>query len=128
MAGLPVGGVPELLPPAARRRTRTGVEPFVRYLDRRRAVLAVLVRARPESRTIVEITAALERAGMLPPDNKTLADLLANLVRSGRVVRVSRGRFRVGTLSRTTEWRVLNWRLLAERWRAAQAEPPHYLL
>jgi hypothetical protein len=104
------------------------MEPFVRYLDRRRAVLAVLVRARPESRTIAEITAALERAGSVPPDNKTLADLLANLVRSGRVVRVSRGCYRAGSLSRSTEWRVLNWRLLADRWRAAQTDPPRYLL
>ena len=56
------------------------------------------------------------------------ADLLADLVHSGRAVRASGGRYRAGALSRSTEWRVLNWRLLAERWRAAQADPPRYLL
>ena len=96
-------------------------EPFVRHLDRRRAVLAVLVRARPASRTIPEITAALKRDGMPSPDNKKLADVLANLVRRGRAVRVARGCYRAGTLSRSTEWRVLNWKLLAERWRIERA-------
>ena len=91
------------------------MEPFRRHIDRRRAVLAVLVRARPGSLTIAEIAEALRADGMVPPAGKALADLLGGLVRNSRAVRVARGRYRAGGMARSTEWRALRWRLMATR-------------
>lgn len=96
------------------------METFTRHIDRRRAVLAVLVRARPASLTIAEVADALRAEGVEPPEPKRLADLLGGLVASGRAVRPARGRYRAATLSRSTEWRVLHWRLLAACARAAR--------
>jgi acyl-CoA synthetase (AMP-forming)/AMP-acid ligase II len=72
---------------------------------------------------VAEVADALRDEGMEPPDGKRLADLLGGLVASGRAVRPARGRYRAASLSRSTEWRVLHWRLLAGRWRSALARP-----
>jgi hypothetical protein len=92
--------------------------------DLRRMVLGVLIRAgRPM--TVAEVVAAVEVDG--PPlhlrpgqhAHKVLADLLRQQVRAGRVRRVARGTYTVGTLSPSMRWRSLHWREL--RWEDNQA-------
>jgi hypothetical protein len=90
-----------------------------RHIDRRRAVLAVLPAARPASLTINEIADRLDAQDVEPPDPKRLSDLLRNQVNNGHVLKRGRATFAAGYLSRSTEWRVWNWRLLAARAEAA---------
>jgi enoyl-CoA hydratase len=94
---------------------------FSRHIDRRRAVFAILLHARPVSLTVDEVTGALARQGMVAPHRKAMADLLGGLVRSGRAVRTERGRYRAAEgWSRSTVRRALHWRELMDRWRSEQ--------
>ncbi|HEX4081764.1 MAG TPA: hypothetical protein VHX40_02285 [Acidimicrobiales bacterium] len=76
----------------------------------RRAVMAVLLRAgRPL--TIGEILVAVEHGGRTVDGGyprKRLADALGYEARRGWVVRVERGTYAVGRVSRTSKWRLLN--------------------
>jgi len=90
-----------------------------RHIDRRRAVLAVVFAARPAPLTVTEIAERLDAQNVEPPDPKRLADLLRNQVNNGHVIKRGRATFAAGYLSRSSEWRVRNWRLLA-----ARADPP----
>ena len=82
--------------------------------DLRRMVLGLLLAAgRPLS--VAEITAEVRRCG---PDlvlqsgqrpSKIVADLLRQQTKSGRVHRVGRGIYRIGTLSRSMTWRIRHW-------------------
>lgn len=95
-----------------------------RTIDRRRAVLAALLRARPVSLGIDEVAADLADQGMAVPTPKQLGDVLAGLVRRGWAVRTERGRYRASAgCSRTTVWRALRWREEMDRWRAATTTP-----
>ncbi len=81
----------------------------LRGRDLRHAALVVLHRCgRPVSLT--EIATALRAAGFtLAGDynnNKALADGLRHEAKRGRARRVSRGRYTVGYLPRTTAWRI----------------------
>ena len=97
------------------------MDQFSRHIDRRRAVFAVLLQARPVSLTVDEVIAALLREGMAAPHRKAMADLLGGLVRSGRAVRTERGRYRAAEgWSRSTVWRARHWRELMDRWRATR--------
>lgn len=79
----------------------------------RRAALAALLRAgRPLS--VGEVLAAIEAGGDTvagADPRKALADALAHEHDRGWAHRVARGTYRVGTITRSTRWR-----LLTQRW------------
>ena len=99
---------------------------FRRHIDRRRAVLAVLLAARPESLSPAEIADRLRAQDVEPPDPKRLSDLLRNQVANGNVVKRGRATYAAGHLSRSTEWRVRNWRALAAGAASVQRVPVKY--
>ena len=103
---------------------------LTRHIDRRRAVLAVLLAAKPAALSLGEIAARLRNDGVEAPSGaQALSDLLRNQVRNGNVVKRGRARFAAGYFSRSGEWRARNWRLLAERTateRPAQRVPVKY--
>jgi hypothetical protein len=53
---------------------------------------------------------------------RRLSDLLRNQAANGHVVKRGRATYAVGYLSRSTEWRTTNWRLLAARAEAGAAQ------
>ncbi len=89
------------------------IQPFdrsspLRGRDLRHAALVVLHRTGLVL-TIAEIAAALQAADFRVAGdnaNKALADGLRHEVKRGRARRVSRGRYSVGALPRTTAWRI----------------------
>lgn len=75
----------------------------------REAALAVLSGRVGQDLSLAELLVAFddrgcEVAGAAP--NKVLADALGYEMTKGRVIRVARGRYRVGVISRTTAWRI----------------------
>ena len=87
-----------------------------RPIDVRRAVLGMLMRA-DEGLSLGEMRAALLSRDGIEVDGKRLADLVRWQMRRGRVSRVRRGRyaFIVGSMSRSSAWRCLHWKLVARR-------------
>ena len=87
-----------------------------RPIDVRRAVLGMLMRA-DEGLSLGEMRAALLSRDGIEVDGKRLADLVRWQMRRGRVSRVRRGRyaFVVGSMSRSSAWRCLHWKLVARR-------------
>ena len=87
-----------------------------RPIDIRRAVLGMLMRA-DEGLSLGEMRAALLSRDGIEVDGKRLADLVRWQMRRGRVRRVRRGRyaFVVGSMSRSSAWRCLHWKLVARR-------------
>ena len=87
-----------------------------RPIDIRRAVLGMLMRA-DEGLSLGEMRAALLSRDGIEVDGKRLADLVRWQMRRGRVSRVRRGRyaFVVGSMSRSSAWRCLHWKLVARR-------------
>ena len=87
-----------------------------RPIDVRRAVLGMLMRA-DEGLSLGEMRAALLSRDGIEVDGKRLADLVRWQMRRGRVRRVGRGRyaFVVGSMSRSSAWRCLHWKLVARR-------------
>jgi hypothetical protein len=76
----------------------------------RRAAVVVLLRAH-QPLTVGAIQATIERDGRLvagPAAGKRLADALGYEARRGWVVRVERGTYAVGRVSRSSQWRLLN--------------------
>ena len=88
----------------------------LRPIDVRRAVLGMLMRA-DEGLSLGEMRAALLSRDGIGVDGKRLADLVRWQMRRGRVRRVRRGRyaFVVGSMSRSSAWRCLLWKLVAAR-------------
>jgi hypothetical protein len=102
--------------------------------DARLAIRATLLRSfllleldragRDRTVTVAELVQALHRAGFTVPGRpgKVVSDALRTEVGRGRARWVSRGRYRIGTLPRTTRWRC-HKRVAAAR--AGQARPCH---
>ena len=92
-----------------------------RPIDVRRAVLGNLMRSAAsgsdEGLSLGEMRAALLSRDGIGVDGKRLADLVRWQMRRGRVSRVRRGRyaFIVGSMSRSSAWRCLHWKLVARR-------------
>lgn len=90
-------------------RTSTGGSDPLRGRPLRRAALATLLRAgRPLA--VGEVLAAIEARGLRVGSTyprKAVADALAYEHDRGWAVRVRRGTYAVGTISRTSQWRVL---------------------
>lgn len=88
----------------------------------RRAALAVLIQAgRPVS--LHELAMALAADFHERPSPQQLSDLMRYQVRRGRVRRVGRGLYAYvpGSLSKSTAWRCVNWRLELARSRRPRA-------
>ena len=81
--------------------------------DLRHAVLAVLARA--PAMTIADLLAVFERAGFTvagADPHKVLSDALRYEARRGRVRRITRGRYAIGSVAKTTAWRMrMRWDL-----------------
>lgn len=97
----------------------------LRGRDLREAALAVLMAHRHCALSVAEILMALDDRGcevMGPSPPKTLADALRLEVKKGRAVRTGRGVYALGTVSRTTSWRIRRrWGLRS--WAGAQWHP-----
>jgi hypothetical protein len=91
-------------------------------IDKRRAVLGVLLRARGPV-TVGEVIEAVrvEHIGLTP---KAAANLLAYQCKVGHACRTERGTYaaRTNGISRSMQWRCLNWQLVRQQERARSFE------
>lgn len=71
-----------------------------------RYVLTVVLLDQRRALTIVELVGALDAMGLAVRGraSKTIADALRWEIRRGRVRRAGRGRYRTGTIPRSTQW------------------------
>lgn len=96
----------------------------LRPMDIRRAILGMYMRAHGGPLTIDQVVQRLRETGLdLETTQRTSArqrvsDVMRHQVRAGRATVLGRGEFTLDVTSfrRSTQYRCLNWREVAERW------------
>ena len=105
------------------------IRPLPTPLDVRRAVFAVFIRADGGPLTIAEVISRTKSESGLdlqalpgPSPHQRISDMMRHQVRYGRAKAVERGVYALDTtaFSRSTIWRCLHWRSLAERRRSPE--------